>query len=273
MREAANKLDDRQSSTANSSVKCVWMVAGVVDYKLCDRDFDCDRCPFDQAFRDQSRAHAFKSNQRFNTGEGLGLTDLQGYEVAPMLFYHPAHVWARIEDKGVVRVGLDDFGQKLAGRIYSVQAPRAGTTVRRGEPCWRVSHHAGEAALASPVAGTIQIVNSNLAQHPSLINRDPYGEGWAFTIQPSGLEPCLAELYYGRKVELWYESDIDRLYQAMNGLLLGSATAVGATMQDGGSRVTDFTSLLTADQMRHVIDSFLSAAVGGAVAPATDQGR
>jgi hypothetical protein len=28
---------------------CVWMDAGVVNYKLCDRGFDCDRCPLDQA--------------------------------------------------------------------------------------------------------------------------------------------------------------------------------------------------------------------------------
>jgi glycine cleavage system H lipoate-binding protein len=73
---------------------------------------------------------------------------LQGYDVAPMLFYHPAHVWARIEEQGIVRVGLDDFGQKLAGRVYSVQLPPAGTTVGRGAHCWRVTHHAGETVRA-----------------------------------------------------------------------------------------------------------------------------
>lgn len=273
MREAVNNIDDRDSSTMSCAVKCVWMLAGVVDYKLCDREYDCDRCPFDQAFRDNAHAHTTRSDQRLMTSEGPGLTDLQGYEVAPTLFYHPAHVWARIEEQGIVRVGLDDFGQKLAGRVYSATLPVEGTTVSRGAPCWGVTHHAGETALASPVSGTIQLVNSKLAQHPSLINRDPYGEGWSFVVQPAGLEQCLKQLYYGRKVELWYECDIDRLYQAMNDLLLGSIPAVGATMQDGGSRIKDFTSLLTADQMRHVIDSFLSAAVEGAVAPATDQGR
>ena len=28
---------------------CVWMDAGVVNYKLCDRAYDCERCPLDQA--------------------------------------------------------------------------------------------------------------------------------------------------------------------------------------------------------------------------------
>jgi len=31
------------------STYCVWMDAGVVNYKLCDRAFDCDRCPLDLA--------------------------------------------------------------------------------------------------------------------------------------------------------------------------------------------------------------------------------
>jgi hypothetical protein len=30
---------------------CVWMSAGLVAYKLCDRGFECDGCPFDQAMR------------------------------------------------------------------------------------------------------------------------------------------------------------------------------------------------------------------------------
>lgn len=41
MRDAVTNINDPESSAANFPVKCVWMVAGVVDYKLCDR------CPFD----------------------------------------------------------------------------------------------------------------------------------------------------------------------------------------------------------------------------------
>ena len=35
--------------TGASGQQCVWMQAGVVGYKLCDREFDCDHCPFDAA--------------------------------------------------------------------------------------------------------------------------------------------------------------------------------------------------------------------------------
>ncbi len=31
--------------------ECVWMKAKVVNFKLCERDFDCAECPFDKAMR------------------------------------------------------------------------------------------------------------------------------------------------------------------------------------------------------------------------------
>jgi glycine cleavage system H lipoate-binding protein len=255
-------------------MKCLWMLAGVVDYKLCDRRYDCDQCPFDGAIRDGGREH--KRNER-TTGDGVSLIDVQGYELMAMLFYHPYHVWARIEDKGKVRIGLDDFGQKLMGRIYAVDLPAPGMRVKRNVACWRIAHHAGETAVAAPVSGIVLQVNPKLSAHPSLINRDPYGEGWSIIIQPVHLEQCLEQLYYGGKVERWYERDIQRLNRAMSDVLLSSRPSIGATMQDGGTRVQDFTSLLTADQMRQVIDSFVSGTVGSAAGSADvrgpDQGR
>lgn len=40
-----------EGRAAGSPKQCVWMQAGVVGYKLCDREFDCDLCPFDAALR------------------------------------------------------------------------------------------------------------------------------------------------------------------------------------------------------------------------------
>jgi len=46
-----NQLDQISTFTQQTPppTYCVWMDAGVVNYKLCDRAFDCDRCPLDQA--------------------------------------------------------------------------------------------------------------------------------------------------------------------------------------------------------------------------------
>lgn len=33
------------------ALPCVWMSAGLVSFKLCDREGECEACPFDLAMR------------------------------------------------------------------------------------------------------------------------------------------------------------------------------------------------------------------------------
>ncbi|MEN8151646.1 MAG: hypothetical protein ABFS86_17655 [Planctomycetota bacterium] len=34
-------------------VPCVWMAAGVLTFRLCDRDLECGDCPLDRAIRNE----------------------------------------------------------------------------------------------------------------------------------------------------------------------------------------------------------------------------
>lgn len=38
-------------STSYETLKCIWMASQVVEYKLCDNQFDCENCPFDKVMR------------------------------------------------------------------------------------------------------------------------------------------------------------------------------------------------------------------------------
>lgn len=38
-------------STNYEALKCIWMASQVVEYKLCDNQFDCENCPFDKVMR------------------------------------------------------------------------------------------------------------------------------------------------------------------------------------------------------------------------------
>jgi len=229
-----------------SPAECVWMQAGVVAYKLCDRQFECDHCPFDLAMRD--RADLFRP---------------VACEINGTVFYHPGHVWARVEDEGRLRVGLDDFAQRLVGRIYRVTLPTPGTKAQAGASCWRISHQAGDTPLLAPVPGIVEEVNGKLAERPSLVNRDPYGEGWAFVIQPTQLEQSLKPLYYGERAARWLNQSVTRLQDEAAALLARVSPGVGGTMTDGGLAVADLHLLLDADQFHQLIHSFLANPASG----------
>ena len=247
-----NGLNDTQSFDQASGAEilhCLWMDAGVVDYKLCDRSYDCERCPFDEALHSHPQPSVF-------VGRTTNSIDVQGCEVGPNLFYHPGHTWARVEGDGIVRVGLDDFSQRMLGTAYSISLPSRNRELKRGEASWTVTHQSGVSALPSPVSGKVLNVNSNLLLRPALINRDPYGEGWTLTIEPSDLKSCLKRLMYGAKVRQWLVNEIDKLRSIINQILSNEPDAIISTMTDGGLLTKEFLHELSVEQTRRVISSF-----------------
>jgi len=249
---------------ANSAevLNCLWMDAGVVGYKLCDRSYDCDRCPFDEALHSHPKQNRVLSGR--NVDSATGLVNVQGCEVARNLFYHSGHTWSRIEEDGVVRVGLDDFGQRMLGTAYSLALPSLNRHVNRSEEACRVTHQTGVTALASPVSGKVLDVNSNLLLRPALINRDPYGEGWTMIIEPTDLKTCLRRLMYGEKVRQWLAREIEKLRSLIDNIRIDEHDAIIPTMTDGGLLTREFLHGLSVEQTRRVIGSFfpLSAIEG-----------
>ena len=258
MQEAEmNGLNQPQTfQQANSAevLNCLWMDAGVVDYKLCDRSYDCERCPFDEALHRHPKQKFALSDR--NVESAIDLINVQGCEIARNLFYHPGHNWARIEEDGVVRVGLDDFGQRMLGTAYSLALPSLNRHVKRSEEACRVTHQSGVTALASPVSGRVLDVNSNLLLRPALINRDPYGEGWTMIIEPTDLKTCLRRLMYGEKVRQWLTREIEKLRSLIGKILIDEHDAIIPTMTDGGLLTREFLHGLSVEQTRRVISSF-----------------
>jgi glycine cleavage system H protein len=78
------------------------------------------------------------------------------------LKYTKDHEWARRENGGV-RVGITEFAVEQLGDIESVKA---------------VSE------LFAPISGKVVAVNTELADHPELVNDAPYEKGWMLLIAP-----------------------------------------------------------------------------------------
>lgn len=92
------------------------------------------------------------------------------------------HVWVGIEDEHVF-FGLTNYGQSELGQIMSVELPEVGEKVERGEPFGEVESVATVSELISPVSGTVLAINPELENHPSVINEDPYNDGWLIEVR------------------------------------------------------------------------------------------
>jgi len=92
------------------------------------------------------------------------------------------HVWIGIEDEHVF-VGVTNYGQSELGRVISVDLPELGDKVEKGEAFAEVESSNTVAELIAPVSGTVIAVNPELESHPSIINEDPYNDGWLIEVK------------------------------------------------------------------------------------------
>jgi glycine cleavage system H protein len=100
------------------------------------------------------------------------------------LRYTREHEWVRI-DGTTARVGITDYAQDALGDVVYVDLPTAGATVAAMATCCEVESTKSVSEIFSPVSGTIAEINSDLSDTPQMINEDPYGKGWIFSVEMS----------------------------------------------------------------------------------------
>ncbi len=114
------------------------------------------------------------------------MTTIDKYEFPDDLYYSEEHVWARIEGN-VATIGVSHFGQELAGEIVYVEVPMVGREVKQGEPFMSMESGKWVGRIKSPLSGTIVEANEEIEWESTLVNEDPYGQGWLAKIEASDL--------------------------------------------------------------------------------------
>jgi glycine cleavage system H protein len=119
--------------------------------------------------------------------------------------YTKDHVWVLVSGTRA-RVGVSDFAQAELGDIAYVELPAAGTRVSRGDVVCTVDSLKSSSEIYAPLSGTVVEANQSLGSEEgcALINTDPLGEGWIFSLEladPSELGLLLSEREYASYIE------------------------------------------------------------------------
>jgi len=101
------------------------------------------------------------------------------------LKFMASHEWVRVEDDGLLRVGISDHAQGLLGDLVYVELPEPGDEIQRGDACAVVESVKAASDVYAPVSGEIVTVNESLADAPETVNESPFDDGWLFTVRPS----------------------------------------------------------------------------------------
>ncbi len=102
--------------------------------------------------------------------------------------YSETHEWHRL-DGDVLTLGLSQFAVNELTDITYVELKPAGTKLGAGDSVGEVESVKATSDVYSALPGEIIEVNAKLEADPSLVNTDPYGDGWLVKIRPTSTSP------------------------------------------------------------------------------------
>lgn len=115
-------------------------------------------------------------------------------EIPADLLYSEEHEYLKPTDEaGVYYIGITDYAQGELGDIVFVELPGVGDQLEQGATFGTVEAVKAVSDLFCPVDGEVVAVNDALDADPSLVNRDPFGEGWMIQLRVTN-ESQLKEL-------------------------------------------------------------------------------
>jgi glycine cleavage system H lipoate-binding protein len=182
---------------------CLLYANGLIDYKICCKNYECVFCEFDRYFSEQHQVHAVV--------RPLDVLNVRGFRMPQGYYFHTGHAWVRIEENADVSIGLDDFALHLLGPLDRIEAPLIGNRVEQGRPSIHIGRGNDRSAIIMPVSGVVSTINLALKDNTMLANEDPYARGWILKVHTDNLRQDLRNLLIGGEYVKYLRQETDRL--------------------------------------------------------------
>ena len=226
-----------QVAGSTHALPCIWMSAGLVRYRLCDRDFDCEHCPLDASLRGEPAGVPYRT--------ALSEPGRRASHFPDDRLYSPGHLWLRpVEGAGdhALRLGVDAFAAAVIGHCREVRCCASGHRFGRGETVCEIDLDLGLLPLSAPLAGRAAGGNRRLGLEPARLVTEPYDDGWLLELEAD--DPAeLRELAPAEAARERTRLDLQRFRRRVAIHLLDDAR-VGPSLPDGGEVLSDLRQML-----------------------------
>jgi len=148
------------------------------------------------------------------------------------IFFAKSHTWVNLFPSGKVRVGIDDFVERLLENPTIIFTKRRGDSVKKGDPLMLLKSDQRTLTIRSPLEGNIIDVNDDLPKNPASMQSDLFGDGWGYVIKPTHASQ-LKEFFLGDEARTWIKDEFRRLRELLANIGKSGAGNL-ALMQDGG---------------------------------------
>jgi glycine cleavage system H protein len=245
-----NSSKDQNTTPDVMQKRCIWMTAGVISFKLCPINYDCEHCDFDQVMRSQVKSGGESSIVKMYKPKTPWLSErppisdgdlkesplfftFSTDEVDDELYLHPTHLWIRRSRDHRWMLGIDKLLAYVLPPPLEVELYGSDVKVMQNQLLGKVHTQAGTVPITSPLSGRVVQANSKLAERPELMQQDPYQEGWLAEIEWFPCESELGKFFPGTRGKRFLEEEAQHLKFLLKhrGIKVNN---IGETLPDGG---------------------------------------
>jgi glycine cleavage system H lipoate-binding protein len=230
------------------------MDAGLVNYKLCDKNFECDVCPFERIMR--SQYHPF--SERAVVQSDVETPHVAAHDASEKLFttiihqlidplvktplpddrlYFSNHTWMQQLDNGTYRIGINKFLGHLLQPIMGAVVVNPSSRIEKDSPFAWFIRDSETFAIHASIPGTAVESNGMLSSKPTLATSDPYDHGWVLTMRPHSEHEEVSRSYSAEEFRIRLNHDVHKVEMLLNSTLSRHRKEIGTSMFDGGVRI------------------------------------
>jgi hypothetical protein len=232
---------------AFQDLKCIWMSSNVVDYKLCDKDFDCENCQFDKVIRNL----AVDSKQQTSTGENpVSILDSLMKRVKNQV-YEPKNIYLKSQlmvkhlFADTYYLGINPIILLFLDNINSVKDAGHQGYILKNQALFKIQGEWGYITFTSPMDFTL-LDKLNFNAEDILSNK------WFAII--SVHQPDITTARITR--DQWYGNQVNSLNLLSEYKL--NTPKIGTTLMDGGVPVKNLNRFLGNTEYLKVLSKLIN---------------
>ncbi len=222
-----------ENNKTYQELQCIWMASNVLDYKLCDKDFDCENCQFDKVIRNLS---VETSQKNYSGDPGTSIIDSVMQKVKSQV-YEPKYIYLKNQMiakhlfANTYYLGIDPSILAFFDNINLVKDGGHQGYILVNQALFRVEGEWGYMTFTSPM-------NFILLDKLNLNPKDIFTTQWYAIIGIN--QPEIVDARITR--EQWHSKQASSL-KMLNDYKIENPK-IGTTMMDGGSPVTNLNRYL-----------------------------
>ena len=229
---------------------CIWMDVGIIDYKLCNRNYDCENCYFDVMIHngvldlnEYSGSNTYstgnikypKSQLKKSSDGKAAKINVYDYLTIDDTSYYGDCFWViKPTEKNVLSVGVMQLAQRLLPAVKDIILPQNSTQIIKDKIISWIITTDGTIRLASPVNGEVIETNTNLATMLNRKHQNGSDFTWFFKCHVNDATEELEGYYRGQNAKEFLLIQHKKVVQAFESAITHLSEQLGQTIQDGG---------------------------------------